>query len=38
MHFLSDMGNVFRDVITGLLDTIFTFLANIFGTIQDYVD
>jgi len=38
MHFLSDRGHVFHDVVTGILDAIFTFLANFFGTIQDYVD
>jgi hypothetical protein len=38
MHFFSDMGHVFSDLVHEVLDAIFTFLANLFGTIQDYVD
>lgn len=38
MHFFSDMEHVFSEMLKGLLDAIFSFLADLFGTIQDYVD
>lgn len=43
-HVFNDLGQDVWDAVThlnlvrGILDAIFTFLANFFGTIQDYVD